>query len=211
MDENGEGDAPGGSADGSPADGSRGDGDAGETGASAEGTPAEAEGGSAEAEVAAGGAPAFDAAGAAADALREHWDDLIADASATAEELRADGWEVLELHPGDVTAVSGSRWGYDVLVPDDEFETLRSWVETGSFEDHDVYRAERALVFVLVALKDNDRKRAVCCPLYYGYEAVDGLRALAADEGRVHTHVRRLGGEYVHVSHDDPDLFFPEG
>jgi len=67
------------------------------------------------------GGPAFggDAAG-----IREHWDDLVDDVAATAEGLREEGWDVLELHPGDVTVVTGARSGFDVLVPDDEFETL---------------------------------------------------------------------------------------
>lgn len=156
-----------------------------------------------------GSTPAF-AQGSAAAAIREHWDEFIGDMEATAAEFRAGGWAVLELHPGDVTALSGEQWGFDVLVPDDEFEQLESWVETGSFDDHDVYRAAPDLVFVLVVLKDEDAERAICCPLYYERDAIEGLRELASREGRIYTHVRRLSEEYVHVTHEEPELFFPD-
>lgn len=156
------------------------------------------------------GGPAFDPVVTAAGDIREHWDDLVGDMEATAEAFRERGWEVLELHPGDVTAVSGDRWGFDVLVPDDEFARLAEWVETCEFDEHDVYRATSRLVFVLVVLQDADGQRAVCCPLYYGPEAADGLRELAEREGRIYTHVRRLSEEYVTFTHENPDLFFPD-
>ncbi|WP_255149048.1 DUF7529 family protein [Halorarius halobius] len=154
-------------------------------------------------------APAFAPGGAAA-AIREHWETFIGDMEATAEEFQAAGWEVLELHPGDVTALSGEQWGFDVLVPDDEFEELERWVADGSFDDHDVYRAAPDLVFVLVVLKDADAERAICCPIYYERDAMEGLRELAAREGHIYTHVRRLSEEYVHFTHEEPDLFFPD-
>ncbi|WP_235853483.1 DUF7529 family protein [Halosimplex salinum] len=158
-------------------------------------------------EVASG--PAFAGMGAAT-AVREHWDDLVGDMEATAAEFEAAGWETLELHPGDVTAVTGERWGFDVLVPDDEFDRLREWVDGGSFDEHDVYRVESGIVFALVVLKDDDDERAVCCPLYYDDAAVEGLGELAAREGRIYTHVRTLSEEDVTFTHEDPSLFFPE-
>jgi len=155
------------------------------------------------------GGPAFAGVGGAS-AIREHWDDLMDDMRAIAGEMRAGGREVLELHPGDVTAVTGERWGFDALVPDDEFDRLAAWVDAGTFDDHDVYRAESGLVFLLVVLRDSDRRRAICCPLYYDRAAADGLWTLAEREGRIHTHVRRLSEEYVTLTHEEPELFFPD-
>ncbi|QLH83187.1 DUF7529 family protein [Halosimplex pelagicum] len=157
----------------------------------------------------AAGGPAFAGTGAAS-AVREHWEDLIGDMDATAAEFEEAGWETLRLHPGDVTAVTGDRWGFDVLVPDDEFERLREWVEAGAFDEHDVYRVESGIQFALVVLKDDDGERAVCCPLYYDDAAVEGLGELAERRGRVETHVRNLAEEYVTFTHDEPDLFFPD-
>ncbi|MFC7175820.1 DUF7529 family protein [Halosegnis marinus] len=153
------------------------------------------------------GAPAF-AAGGTADAIREHWDDLLDDMAATAAEFREAGWDVLELHPGDVTVVTERQRGFDVLLPDDEFERLHKWVEADEFPDHDVYRAESGIAFLLVVLKDSDAERAVCCPLYYGDDGAETLRTLAAEDGELWTHLRRLSNEYVHVRHEYPAPFF---
>lgn len=154
-----------------------------------------------------GGGPAFGGTGAA---IREHWDDLVADMAATAEEFRDAGWAVLELHPGDVTVVTQSHRGFDVLVPDDEFERLAAWVAEDSFPEHDVYRAEAGIVFLLVVLQDPDAERAVCCPLYYEPGEAETLCGLAEADGELRTHVRRLSEEYVHLTHADPDPFLPD-
>ena len=146
----------------------------------------------------------------AASAVREHWDDLVGDMEATAAEFEAADWDVLQLHPGDVTAVTGDRWGFDVLVPDDEFDQLHEWVHDGAFDEHDVYRVESGIVFALVVLKDEADERAVCCPLYYDDAAVEGLGELADQQGRVFTHVRNLAEEYVTFTHEEPSLFFPD-
>ena len=153
--------------------------------------------------------PAFAGLGASA-AIREHWNDLVDDMETTAAEFREAGWETLELHPGDVTVVTRSNRGFDVLVPDDEFERLREWVADADFADHDVYRAEAGITFLMVVLKAPDAERAICCPLYYGDDDADTLRDLAAADGALWTHVRRLSEEYVHLRHDDPEPFLPE-
>lgn len=143
-------------------------------------------------------------------AIRDHWDDLVADMDATAEEFRAAGWDVLELHPGDVTVVTESNRGFDVLVPDDEFDRLREWVADSEFPDYDVYRAEAGITFLLLVVKDPDDERAVCCPLYYERDDETTLRGLAEADGELWTHVRRLSEEFVHLQHGDPSLFFPD-
>lgn len=155
----------------------------------------------------AGGGPPFVDAEAA---FRQHWDDIVADMAATAAELRDEGRQVLELHPADVTVVARDRRGFDVLVPDDEFEQLRTWVDAAAFPDHRVYRADTGLVFLLVVLDDPDAGRAVCCPLYYEPTEAESLRQLAAADGVLRTHVRRLSEEYVVLTHEDAEPFLPE-
>jgi len=151
--------------------------------------------------------PPFAGGGAA---IREHWDDLVADMAATAADLRGAGREVLELHPADVTVVSRSRRGFDVLVPDDEFETLQAWVAEAAFPEHRVYRAEAGLVFLLVVLDDPDAGLAVCCPLYYEPSEAETLRELATADGELRTHVRRLSDSSVTLTHEDVEPFLPE-
>lgn len=144
--------------------------------------------------------------------LLEHWDDLMGDVAATADIYREEGWDVLELHPGDVTALAEpDEFGLDVLVPDDEFGRLETWVAEGRFEEFEVYRAESGMVFLLVVTRDDENRRAVCLPAYYGFEAVPGLAERAEREGRFLTHVRRLDGERVTFTHDDPSPFLPGG
>ncbi|PSP67086.1 hypothetical protein BRC85_07650 [Halobacteriales archaeon QS_1_69_70] len=155
----------------------------------------------------AGRAPPFAGGGGT---VHDHWDDLVADMAATAADLSGAGREVLELHPADVTVVSRSRRGFDVLVPDDEFETLREWVDGATFPEHRVYRAEAGLVFLLVVLDDPDAGLAVCCPLYYEPSEAETLRELAGADGELRTHVRRLSESYVTLTHDDVEPFLPE-
>ena len=77
---------------------------------------------------------------------------------ATAEGYREAGWDVLEIHPGDVTALDGSggsedgtddegggrgdeRYGLEVLVPAPAFEQLDAWIDEGAqFGSYEVYR-----------------------------------------------------------------------
>ncbi|ERH00280.1 MAG: hypothetical protein J07HQX50_01440, partial [Haloquadratum sp. J07HQX50] len=58
-----------------------------------------------------------------------HWDNILADVTATATEYDENGWESLTLRPGHVTPLAGEpdgRWGFDVLLPDDEFTQLKT-------------------------------------------------------------------------------------
>jgi hypothetical protein len=155
------------------------------------------------------GAPAFAGGGGTASALREHWEELLGDMSDIADGYRDSGWGVLELHPGDVTVVTESRRGLDVLVPDDEFAQLEGWVADGTFPEHEVYRAEAGLVFLLVVLRNPADERAVCCPSYYPHAEAERLRGVAEAEGRLYTHVRNLAEEYVTFTHEEPAEFFP--
>lgn len=144
------------------------------------------------------------------------WDDLLADLAATAEEYRDEGWETLELHPGDVTALSGQygdRVGFDLLIPDDEYRDVEVWFDAGlTVDGYEVYRSTvDGVVFLLVAVRDEDARRAVLFPAYY---SLDDDRALAMFEstvraGTLHTYLRRLSGDYVELEHEDPELLAP--
>lgn len=143
------------------------------------------------------------------------WEELLADCSATAAEYRENGWETLELRPGDVTVVTGDhgdRAGLDVLVPDDEYRELEAWYEDLSVDGYDVFRSTVDLVVCLVVVvRDETARRAVLYPLVYS--AVDDqARALfeaATDRGVVYTYLRRLSGDCIRFRHDDPGLLAP--
>lgn len=145
------------------------------------------------------------------------WDDVLTDMEATVERYREEGWEVLEIHPGDVASPDGDqggRWGLDVLVPDDEFETLERLIEGGdfSFDESEVYRATGSgLVLLVVVMLDHDTEVAVFFPAYYDVDRAHSMLDRATDAGEMRTHLRPLDLEtIVTFTHDDPSLFMPQ-
>ena len=151
--------------------------------------------------------------------VRSFWSDLRADVEATAGEYRDAGWEALALHPGDATPLPGEGDdppAFDVLLPDDEFEALRSLVADGTaFDAYEVYSTvEGGAVFLLVVMRDAASETAVLFPLYYrpGDPATAALRERVAAAGTLETHLRRLRrDEVVRFTHDEPGLFVPDG
>lgn len=148
--------------------------------------------------------------------LANHWDDMIADMEATAAEYREQGWDVLELHPGDVTALAPTedreRFGLDVLVPGNEFDELQTLVEAGtSFDSYKVYRGEGSgLVLLLVVMEDSEREQTVVFPAYYNPAQSTDMQQAAHDAGTMYSHVRPLDERaIVTFTHDEPALFFP--
>jgi hypothetical protein len=146
------------------------------------------------------------------DRVVEPWEAVTEDMEATAEEYREAGWEVLELHPGDVTVLDGERYGLDVLVPGNEYEPLTDLAAAGTFDSYEVYRAEEAgIAFVLAVLEDQTNDQAVCCPAYYDESEADEMARRAHAEGRMYTHIRPLANdEAVTFAYEDPDLFFAD-
>lgn len=146
----------------------------------------------------------------------EYWDRVVADLEATAAEYDEAGWETLQLHPGDVTPLSGEhgdRIGLDVLVPDDEYRDLRSLLDDGvAFDAYRVYRADVAgMIYLVVAMEDADTETAVLYPAYYraADPAAQGMLDRAHEAGRLRSYIRRLDGDYVQLNHDDPELLAP--
>ena len=144
------------------------------------------------------------------------WDDVLEDMEATAREYRDAGWQVLEIHPGDVASPDGEgggRWGLDVLVPDDEFEELEHLIEVEefAFDESEVYRATgQGLVLFVVAILDHDTEVAVLFPAYYDVNQGRTMIERAVRAGEMRTHLRPLDLEnVVTFTHDDPSLFTP--
>jgi hypothetical protein len=125
----------------------------------------------------------------------DRWERVVDDMAGVAAEYRERGWETVELHTGDVTALrpgdiddEPEQYGFDVLVPGSEYETVESLVEGSEFGESEAYRAEEGdLTFVLLVMKAPAEKRAVLIPLYYerSEAAATIERAREADEMRV--------------------------
>jgi hypothetical protein len=147
-----------------------------------------------------------------------HWEAVVEDMQATAEEYRADGWEVVELYPGDVTAMSGEaetvdEYGLDVVVPGEDARRVRRLVTAADagFDSTSVFSAvAEGIVFLVVAVEDPDRGIVVLAPAYYDTDdpTTQDMLEAAVRNGEMLTHVRDLAGDAVSTFvHDDPELF----
>lgn len=150
-------------------------------------------------------------------ALRDRWEDVVTDLDATAEELRADGWTTVALHPGDVTTrvrESDASGGFDVMVASNEFDALEAQIEAGAaFEETAVFRrAAGGVMFLVCVLRDPEREVAALVPVFYPQQG-EAARALAErthDAGELHVFVRPLDRErVVTFTIEDPGLVFP--
>jgi hypothetical protein len=150
----------------------------------------------------------------------DYWDAVVADMEATVEEYREDGWDVVEVFPGDVTTLSGQhptvdRYGLDLVVPGELASELHDHVEApdAGFDSTSVFRAvATGIVFLVVVVEDSDRGIAVIAPAFYDSddEVAGEMIERATREGEMHLHVRDLASEHVATfTHDDPSLFFP--
>lgn len=153
------------------------------------------------------------------DRIADVWEEVVADMEATAAEYRERGWDVLEVHPGDVTALDGSgpsgRWGLDVLAPGNEFSEVQQLVEDGGdFDGCEVFKAQRGdVVYLVVAMVDEAGERAVVFPAYYdpAHPQAQGMLDRARNAGEMQTHLRPLSDHaVVTFAQGDPDLFAPD-
>lgn len=145
----------------------------------------------------------------------EHWPALIAEAESLLGEYESEGWETLLVYPGDVTPLSErERCGLDLLVPGDEYEPLAEWVEDRGveFPTAEVYsREEDEIALLVVLMLDPAAEVAVAFPAYYDRDdgATEAMFERANHEGSIQSYLRKLTGETVVFSHDDPSIFRP--
>jgi hypothetical protein len=151
--------------------------------------------------------------------VMDFWERVVDDMEATAAEYRDAGWEVVELHPGDVTpvpamldTVESEQFGLDALVPGGEFETVEGLVEDADFDAYDAYRAERGgVVFLVVAMLAEEAETAVTIPLYYRTNEAAPMLERAAEAGEMHVFVRPLSDDRrVIFVQDDPEALLPD-
>lgn len=145
-------------------------------------------------------------------AVADRWRELLDDAETTAEGC-ADGYRTLVVHPGDVTPLSGTPFGLDVVAPPDEYEAFETLVDDAAFGASHVYRTEaddvRLFIVVVEGVTGSDAgDTAVVAPAFLPADASDGLAARAREEGVMYTHVRPPAEDArVTFTHDDPELF----
>lgn len=150
--------------------------------------------------------------------VQDRWEAVVEDMEATADEYREAGWEALELHPGDVTAlptasaaVEADRTGLDVLLPGDEFRGLEELVENATFDEYDAYRGEEGdVVFLVVAMKAPAEGLVVVFPVYYALREAGEMLERVAARGEMRTYLRPLDdSRRVVFSQREPDNLLP--
>lgn len=156
--------------------------------------------------------------------VADFWEAVMDDMAATAAEYRETGWDVTELHPGDVTPLPAGedpeaeggylddRTGLDVLVPGDEFRAVEELAETLAFDAFDAYTArEGDVLFAVVVMQATDGETAVALPLYYRLEEATATLRRVRDADEMRTFVRPLDDERrVVFTQADADPFVPE-
>src|SRR6056297_3529823 len=121
------------------------------------------------------------------DAIRDTdgWQSVLEDMTSTAGAYRDEGWETLELHPGDSVLVdSDRRTGLDVLLSGPEYEQLASLASSHSFSTSEVFAAESAgLYYLLIVERDPEAETAVFIPAYYELSrSREALESIVADD-----------------------------
>lgn len=152
-----------------------------------------------------------------ADEVPDHWQQVMADMAATAEEYRERGWDAHEVHPGDIGLFANrdaeGRTGIDLLAPDNEFDPVAEAFDAADgFEDAAVFRADTAgSVYIVVALESEATETAVLLPAHYSPPENEAFMDMVYEEGEVRIHVRPLNERRILTfTHEDPSLFLPD-
>ncbi len=151
------------------------------------------------------------------DVYRNAWQHTLDDMEAMADELEADGWEVVTIPAGDTAPEhpdvgDSDRFGLVHVVPGNKADDLAELVDGREFPTYDVYRATfQRRVFLVTALFDEDAKCAIMIAGTYERKHARQLIETAREEGVMYTHVQRIDKTPVaRFEHTDVEKFFPE-
>jgi 1,2-phenylacetyl-CoA epoxidase PaaB subunit len=154
---------------------------------------------------------------ASADVHKSAWQRTLDDMEAMAEDLEADGWEVLTIAAGHTAptnpdAGATDRFGFVHVVPGNKAEPFEAAVETGKFPKYQVFRNEvDGRVFMLTQLIDPDTETTILIAGNFPVRNAAGLVKTALKEGEIYTHVLKLDKTHLgSFRHDDVEKFFPD-
>lgn len=152
------------------------------------------------------------------DAGGSAWGETVAEANEMAEELQADGWEVVVVRAGHVAPLppdegETDRSGLVYLAPDGVAESLPAVAERGEFGRSTAFRRRLGTdLFLVTRVSDPERRLAVLLVggIDLGRPAVADLAAAADEHGRLRSHVELLDGTHLATfGHDHPEDFLP--
>lgn len=157
-------------------------------------------------------------AAASSDTHKAAWRQTIDEMEAMADELEADGWDVVAFpagHTGPEAPDHGDdqeRFGLTHVIPGNKVDPFLEAYESGSFEDYQVFQNEVAgRVFVVTVIQDRPTETAIIIAGSYERRHAQGLVRAATEADTMYTHVRRLDGTDVGTfEHEDYQPFFPD-
>lgn len=145
------------------------------------------------------------------------WARTLESATDMADDLRAEGWEVVTVRAGHVApeppeAGDTDRFGYVYLAQGEIAEQFRDAIADGSFESYEVFaRREGSDLFLLTRVLDPDGGLAVLLVGAVDLTQAADLAAAARERGEMYSHVVLLDGTHLgSFHHDDPDVLVPE-
>jgi len=145
------------------------------------------------------------------------WQRTLGSATEMAEELRAEGWEVVTVRAGHVApeppeAGDTGRFGYVYLAQGEIAEQFRDAIAEGGFESYEVFASrEGSDLFLLTRVLDPDRGLAVLLVGAVDLTQADDLARAARERGEMYSHVVLLDGTHLgSFRHDAPSVLLPE-
>ncbi|WP_313691608.1 DUF7529 family protein [Halorarum halobium] len=145
------------------------------------------------------------------------WARTLESATEMAEQLRADGWEVVTVRAGHVAPEDPEhgdtdRFGFVYLAQGEVADDFRAAIADGEFDGYEAFsRRDGSDLFVLTRMTDADRRTAVLLVGSVNLAHAGDLAAAARERGEMYSHVVLLDGTHLGAfRHDDPDAFLPE-
>ena len=145
------------------------------------------------------------------------WARTLESATEMADDLRAEGWEVVTIRAGHVApeppeAGDTGRFGYVYLAQGEIAEQFQAAIADGSFDSYEVFASREGNdLFLLTRVVDEDRRLAVLLVGAVDLTQADDLARAARERGEMYSHVVLLDGTHLgSFRHDAPSVLLPE-
>jgi hypothetical protein len=143
------------------------------------------------------------------------WKQTLATANKMEAELQADGWEVVTVravHAAPVAPTNASdQFGYCYTAPGDVAEPFREAIETGEFDEYEVFSRQMGnILFCVTRVTDDDRRLAVLLAGAIDLSRAAELMEAVHERGELYSHIERLDGTPLgSFHHPDPEPLLP--
>jgi len=150
------------------------------------------------------------------DVHQDAWIRTLEDMAAMAEELEAEGWDVITIASGDTATENPDvgqtdRFGLVYVIPGNKAAEFEPAFEAGTWPQYKVFRQEVSnRVFIVTQFLDPETETAILLAGTFEMRHAPGLIVTALEEDEMYTYVQKLDGTVVGTfRHEDYELFFP--